>query len=697
MDGGRGLDAAGRDNGDGVLATTVEGALTDGAPSGEARRGSLSSRAPMHTGGIPYQPALDGIRALAVLAVIAYHDNYRWARGGFLGVDAFFVLSGYLITTLLIQEFRRNGVIRLRAFWGRRARRLMPAVLLVLLFVALYTRHYVLSWDRPGIRNDGLASLFYVANWRFILDRQSYFELFAAASPLRHMWSLAIEEQFYLAWPLVVVACLKLGRGSLRLLGAVCSVGIVASILVMSATFVTGDPSRAYYGTDARAHSLLVGALLAVLLAVCTPRAVTRRVVNAFGLLAMTGIVVAWTQVSGTSARYYRGGSAVYAIAVALVIAGALQVGLLRSALSLRPLTWIGRISYGLYLWHWPIDVWIVRSRVHVDETTLNALRLLLTFVAATVSFYVVERPIRRHGMAFRPLKWVAAPVVALVVAATVVSAAGATPPPSYLWGFGDPLVCGPPRPSESREALDAARRNRPPPLPRSASRQRILLIGDSTACSLWPGLQAAGSVSGIFVDQGSVFGCGVASGQITTTRNESITPHSERCPQYVEQTVRRALARARPTVVVWMSIWEKSDLVVNGETVIAGTRRGEQEIRSLMDAALARLTAGGARVVMITEAAPAPNPAQGTQQSSVAADDAGYVRLNALLRRFARRHPDQVAVADLAGKLCPSGPPCQELIEGMHPRPDGRHFTPSAAVWAAQWLLPQLMYPPQG
>jgi hypothetical protein len=140
------------------------------------------------------------------------------------------------------------------------------------------------------------------------------------------------------------------------------------------------------------------------------------------------------------------------------------------------------------------------------------------------------------------------------------------------------------------------------------------------------------------------------------------------------------------------MSIWEKSDLVVDGRTVVAGTKRGEREIMSRMDAALAQLTAGGAHVVMVTEAAPAPNPAQGTQQSSIAADNAGYVRLNALIRRFALGHPNQVTVADLAAQLCPSGPPCPGTVDGMRPRPDGRHFTPTVAVWAARWLVPQLV-----
>jgi lysophospholipase L1-like esterase len=263
--------------------------------------------------------------------------------------------------------------------------------------------------------------------------------------------------------------------------------------------------------------------------------------------------------------------------------------------------------------------------------------------------------------------------------------------PPQFLWGYGDPLICGAPTPSETAGAIAAERRDGPLSVPASVRHQRVLLVGDSTACSLWPGLNAVGNAVGIATYQGAVFGCGIASGQITTTRNESITPHSSRCPALVSWALPNALARARPTVVIWMSAWEKSDLVVGGHTIVANTPQWEAEIRSRMDGALALLTAGGARVVVVTEAAPAPNPAQRSETTNPNADDAGYVRLNALLRRFQARHPDKVTLVDLATKLCPSGPPCPALVAGTQPRPDGRHFTPAAATWAARWLFSQI------
>src|SRR5205085_4929619 len=212
----------------------------------------------------------------------------------------------FLITTLLVMEYRRSGAIRIPSFWGRRIRRLLPALLLVLLFVAVYTHFGVPPWNRASIRTDGLASLFYVANWRFILNEQSYFTLFSAASPLRHTWSLAIEEQFYLVWPMVVVACLALARGSLRILSTVCVAGIVASTILMATLYRAGDPSRAYYGTDSHAHTILIGALLALLLLTWTPGRTARRVMVVAGTVALVVVIVAMTRMSDTTPFYYR-------------------------------------------------------------------------------------------------------------------------------------------------------------------------------------------------------------------------------------------------------------------------------------------------------------------------------------------------------------------------------------------------------
>ena len=334
-----------------------------------------------------YFPALDGLRALAVAGVICYHGSLPWAGGGFLGVDAFFVLSGFLITTLLLREWRSSGDpaardpggrIDLKGFWTRRARRLLPALLLVLGAVALYAAIVAAPDELRTIRGDGIASLFYVANWRFILSGQSYFAQFGAPSPLRHFWSLAIEEQFYLLWPLMVFGILRWRRGSVRSLAVFSVVAATASAVLMWILYTPGqDPSRVYYGTDTRASSLLVGALLAMLM-LRRPTVEHRGArwtlhAAAIGAAALLGYW--WSTATEHSDWLYRGGFVIAAVLVAVVIASVTQPnrGPLGRALSVKPLRFIGMISYGLYLWHWPVFIALSPTRVPFDGTSCSA------------------------------------------------------------------------------------------------------------------------------------------------------------------------------------------------------------------------------------------------------------------------------------------------------------------------------------
>jgi peptidoglycan/LPS O-acetylase OafA/YrhL len=201
-----------------------------------------------------YMPALDGLRAVAVAGVLLYHGDVTWARGGYLGVDAFFVLSGFLITTLLLAEWRTNGAIDLVDFWRRRARRLLPALFLVLGAVALFAATWAPTDTLERLRGDAFATLGYVANWRFIWSSDSYFAQFSSPSPLQHVWSLAIEEQFYLVWPPAFLVLLRVTGGSRRAVLGITAGLAAGSALLMAVLFTPGaDPSRVYYGTDTRA------------------------------------------------------------------------------------------------------------------------------------------------------------------------------------------------------------------------------------------------------------------------------------------------------------------------------------------------------------------------------------------------------------------------------------------------------------
>ena len=287
---------------------------------------------------IAYQPALDGLRALAVAAVIAYHLGYPWAQGGFLGVDAFFVLSGYLITSLLLAERSDTGRVSLRGFWTRRARRLLPALFVMLAAVCLYAASTVPAIQLGTLRGDAFAAIFYVSNWHAISAGQSYFALFAAPLPLTHLWSLAIEEQFYLVWPLIVLGLFRVSGGTRRGLWIGTIAGIVGSQIAMTLLYSESNPSRAYYGTEARAHTLLIGCLLALIIR-ARPELPARAglALQAAGVVAIGAVVTAF-KLGNASATYYHGGSLAFAIGVALVIAAAIAPrGPLRMVLSSAP------------------------------------------------------------------------------------------------------------------------------------------------------------------------------------------------------------------------------------------------------------------------------------------------------------------------------------------------------------------------
>ncbi|MEX2625592.1 MAG: acyltransferase, partial [Ilumatobacteraceae bacterium] len=300
--------------------------------------------------GLGFRPGLDGVRAVAVLAVIAYHLGAPWMRGGFLGVDLFMVLSGYLITGVLLLEVERDGGVSLRRFWSRRVRRILPAVLALLVALALYAWWFATPVERAGLRWDAIASLTSWANWRFIADGSGYWGQFGPPSPLTHMWSLAVEEQFYLVWP-VVVAAVAAMVGAARRRRVLLWVAGVAAAGSAVAMVVLHDPafvSRAYLGTDTRVQTLLVGAIGALVLQPGRHRPpLDARVVRWAGPVAAGAVVGALALADDRGAWMYRGGITAFAlVALVAVVASGEQRGPLARGLGVRPLVWIGQRSY---------------------------------------------------------------------------------------------------------------------------------------------------------------------------------------------------------------------------------------------------------------------------------------------------------------------------------------------------------------
>jgi peptidoglycan/LPS O-acetylase OafA/YrhL len=428
---------------------------------------------------LPYSPGLDGLRALAVIAVLLYHADLAWIPGGFLGVEVFFVISGYLITALLLAEWRQRGRIDLKTFWLRRARRLLPA-LYVLLVVSLAFAVVFLPGEVAGLRSDVLAAFGYVTNWYLIFGQESYFEAVGRPSLLQHLWSLAVEEQFYLIWPPILALGLFFGATRLRRrrVLSVTLFGAVASAVAMALIYAPGvDPSRIYYGTDTRATGLLCGAALAFLwspgekyspsetrhrrLRLSSRGRLRRRwgwtaplLLDVVGFAALGGLVCFFLNLGEFEPFLYNGGFALVALATTATIMVVVNPYTLIGTrlLGSAPLRWVGLRSYGIYLWHWPVFM-VTRPDldVPIDGLPLLALRLTLTVVLAHLSYRYLETPIRRGalGRAWRTLheaqgpvrrrlclQWTGALVPILASCALLgIAVAQAKPPeePSYL------------------------------------------------------------------------------------------------------------------------------------------------------------------------------------------------------------------------------------------------------------------------
>lgn len=347
-----------------------------------------------------YIPGLDGLRTLAVFAVIAYHLDLSWAPGGLLGVNLFFVLSGYLITNILQVQWEHSGTLNLKNFWLRRAKRLLPALFVMLAGVMLWT--VLFAPERlAALKSEIMAAVFYVSNWYLIFHEVSYFESFGPPSPFGHLWSLAIEEQFYLFWPLLLGLGFRLLRQRKWIIGGTMAIALI-SALAMALIYIPGyDPSRVYYGTDTRAFALLLGAALAMvwpsgrLSAELTgARRLALDGAGIFGLLVVLWMIFRTNQYQPF---LYQSGLLIFSVAAAVLVAVlAHPASRLSGLFGWGPLCLLGKWSYGIYLWHYPI---IVLSSPLVNTGGPDALRSLcqisISVLLAALSYYLIEEPIR--------------------------------------------------------------------------------------------------------------------------------------------------------------------------------------------------------------------------------------------------------------------------------------------------------------
>lgn len=355
-----------------------------------------------------YMPGLDGLRAIAVLGIIIYHLNKQWLTGGFLGVDTFFVISGYLITSLLLKEYDDTGIIKLKSFWICRLKRLLPAVIVLLMVVGTAT--LLLKSDNIiRVKHDIIAAIFYVSNWWYIAKDVNYFEQFSFM-PLKHLWSLAIEEQFYIFFPVILVTLLLTIKKRYKIGFIFWGVSIISLGLMMFIYSINGDHSRVYFGTDTRLQTLLLGVILAFLWPPFKlkndPPKVVKYVIDSIGSLSFIVLILLFFIINDETNWIYDGGFYLISILTLFIIASVVHPSTWIAKIFSNPvLVFIGKRSYSLYLWHFAVISFV--HSYYVDgqiPVYVYFIDISLTIIFAELSYRFIETPFRKEGI--KALNW---------------------------------------------------------------------------------------------------------------------------------------------------------------------------------------------------------------------------------------------------------------------------------------------------
>ncbi len=636
---------------------------------------------------------MQGLRAIAILLALVYHAGIPPFTGGYVGIEVFFVISGFVITGLLLRERTSTGHTSLRNFYGRRARRIIPMATLVIIVTVIATYHSLGTLVGHETAVDGKWAALFLGNVHYEATDTNYLVSQAPPSPLLNYWSLGVEEQFYIVYPAVFLFLAWWARrGSFRMRLTVFLVAVIVASYAYSIVFTASNAQSAYFSLPVRSWELALGALIAV-----HSRQLQRIPQSWAAIASWVGLaVILISSVTLTPADVYPGALvAIPTLAAGLVIAAgaAAPTWGVERLLRLQPFPFLALISFSLYLWHWPVLEIAAQSR---GVTTLpawdNVLLLLFSTGLAALTYKFIENPIRQAKFLSKR-RWASLVMgFCLVVASLTVitvethlhdAGALATPGLANL-GMGDSC------PAPTQQQLATWRGGRTSTNHRVAA--RVLLVGDSTACTMLPGLAAVGAPVGVDVEDAAVIGCGVVSGEIAPrlVNGSNVNRASSLCQTRAIEAENRALRSGRPNVVVWASSWEREALLVgsgNGQKVLEpGSAQWYSVLQKRMQERVRQFTSTGATVVMLTQP---PFVLPGNLASQKPQDES-FERLNTLLTDFATRIP-RVRVVDLAAQVCPSGPPCPILVDNIWVRGDGEHYTTEGSVWVARWLMPQL------
>ena len=683
--------------------------------------------------GIGYHSGLDGIRALAIVAVLLYHGGVAWAAGGFLGVEVFFVLSGFLITSLLIAEWRQTATIALRAFWARRARRLFPALFCLVAVVGLYEALGSSGSSLPGLRADGIATLFYYGNWHEIVTQSSYFAATGPVSPLQHTWSLAIEEQFYLLWPTTLLAAIGVTRRVLRrrrptdrrVLGTLLAVSVTLALASAAEAMIVfhggAGVNRVYYGTDTRAASLLTGASLAFALAIFRRPDSAGRATSSGGgsgplgwaaLLALSAVLVMMRYADGSATWLYPFGMVGLDLAVAVIIAAVvLRPGSAAGQIfSVAPARRLGQISYGVYLWHFPLFLWLTAASTGVSGSSLLVVRLSITLLISIVSFVLIEQPVRRRKL---PNWLVAALAPAAMGAAcvTLFAAAAAAAPPLVSATLSAPSprlvgtqVCNVMLTDTKQYGLspmspDVAAVTQPKWLVAgdlpwgSHSRvtfhtcppKRVMLIGDSLAFSLGLGEMIEEHNYGVEVANAAILGCSFHTGGVLNVSGTWESPPAG-CPGALSQWRRDEQVFKPQAVVVELGYRDEFDWRSQGKVIHLGQPAFDTSVESQVERYVQVLGDGHTPILFLSVPYADPRPLPDGSPSP-AGSGARHLVINSLLRAAASRDPSEVQVLNIDRVVSP-GNRYQRRVNGNLCRFDGIHF----AIYCSELLAPDVL-----
>ena len=663
-----------------------------------APRAPGAAAVPEELGG-SYRAFLDGLRAVAVYLVVLFHAGSDRFSGGFVGVDVFFVLSGYLVTQLLLRDLRGQGSISFGRFYARRFRRLLPAAFATLVITALVFSALASPIEVADAEGGFRAAFLYVANWHFVAQSSDYFGADLSANPVLHFWSLAVEEQFYLLWPLLLgglfVLARRFGAGQWNVMRLVVVAGALASVL-WAWSLRMSDPNRAYYGTDTRAYQLLAGAALALTPGLIARLRPARRWAGGAAIAAVGALVLvasSWVRLDAIER-----GIVVTAITVALIVAlETARGGLIHQGLSLPPIVYLGQISYGTYLWHWPVIVVLARSFDLAPISTI-AVTVLVATALASLSYQLMERPIRLSaGLDRWRLPVIGAGLAislgaGLLIIPTITDRATA---PAAAVGNGTALATTGFTPVPDLDWTAIAKQRSIPAdcsgKPATACTIRrgagahLLVIGDSHAAMMIDALAPVARQHDLTLSLASYGGCPWQQ-DLYATPVAAVGLRVADCRRVKDDVYDRVIPALDPDIIVTMNVgYERLRRPVS---YLGPDERGHRDgsldwVRQTTTAAIQRLEEDGRKIVLLEPIPVIPAKfvpldclatARVVQECRFVADpspsfvEQTYQQID--------RADDQVWSLDLDEVVCPFLPICDPIVDGTVVMVDGNHLT---------------------